>query len=130
MKTILVVDDDGGIRQLISTYIHDFTSHKVIAAEDGDAAIDILKATVPDLIILDMVLPNIGGTALYQDIRNFEPTKETPIIFISGVITNDKLKQEIIDMGAEAYFSKPLVMQDLLDKIKSVLDEVSDSSSE
>ncbi len=67
------------------------------------------------------MLPRIGGSALFQDLQKYEPTKNTPIILISGVITNKVMQKEVLDMGADAFFSKPLDIKKLLSKIESLL---------
>jgi len=89
VKTILIVDDDPAIQQLISAYINDFTDYKAIVAEDGEAALDIIIENSPDLIIIDMLMPRIGGIALYSDFRKLEQSKNTPVIFMSGALTDE-----------------------------------------
>ncbi|MFC1477372.1 two-component system response regulator [candidate division KSB1 bacterium] len=123
MKTILIVDDEPSIQEIISTYISTYTDYKAIVAEDGEAAIDLVRENTPDLILIDLLLPRIGGIALYKDLRNFDKTKDTPVIFISGAFKDEVFQKEGIEMGAVDYITKPIDMKYLIDKIKSVLGE-------
>ena len=122
MKRILIIDDDDDVQILLTTFIKQYTPYKTIVAEDGEVAIDVIKVSPPDLILLDMMLPRIGGTALFHDLKKNEQTKNIPIIFMSGVMKNEVLQKEGLDMGADAYFSKPLDLKMLLEKIESLLE--------
>lgn len=121
MKTILIVDDDPSIQEVISTYISNYTNYKSIVAEDGETALDLVENDEPDLILVDMLLPRIGGIALFHDIRRMEKFKNTPIIFMSGAMVDDVFQKEGIDMGAVDYITKPIDFKYLIEKIKNLL---------
>ena len=123
MKTILIVDDDPDVQELLSTALNQYTKHKAISAEDGEVALDLLRVNVPDLILLDMMMPRIGGIALFTNLQNFEHTKNIPVIFISGEMVDKVLQKEGLEMGAAAYFTKPLDIENLLNKINELLGE-------
>lgn len=122
MKTILIVDDDHAIQELLSTALNDYSDYKSIAAEDGEAALELIGLNKPDLILVDMLMPRIGGIALLIDLKKSKETKNIPVILMSGVMKHKTLQKEGLEMGAEAYFTKPLDMSKLLDKIKSILE--------
>ena len=75
----------------------------------------------PDLILLDVVLPQISGIALFKMLQKNEDTKNIPVIFMTGVFIDDVFKKEGIEMGAVDYVLKPLDFDGLLAKIDSVL---------
>lgn len=122
VKTILIVDDDQAIQELLSTALNDYSDYKPIAAEDGEAALELIRLDKPNLILLDMLMPRIGGIALLINLKKIEETKNIPVILMSGVMKHETLQKEGLDMGAAAYFIKPLDVKKLLDKIKSLLD--------
>ncbi len=121
MKTILIVDDNPDVQETISSFIKSFTNYSVLAVEDGEEALDIVTVNKPDLILLDMMLPRIGGIALYKDLRKMEITKDTPVIFMSGQMKHNVFKKEGIEMGAVDYITKPFDFEYLLNKIKELL---------
>ncbi|MFC1493168.1 PleD family two-component system response regulator [candidate division KSB1 bacterium] len=121
MKTILIVDDDNSVQETLSVYIQKFTDYKTVCVEDGEAAIDLIKNEKPDLILLDIFLPVIGGYALFQDLQKNELTKEIPVIFITGGLVDEVFKQEGLDMGAVDYITKPFDLDYLIKKINSIL---------
>ncbi|MFC1724035.1 PleD family two-component system response regulator [candidate division KSB1 bacterium] len=123
MKTILIVDDNPEIQQVISTYIKNYTEYKPIVAEDGESAIDIIKMNKPDLVLIDILLPRIGGIALYKNIRQMPTAKATPVIFMSGAMIDKVFQDEGIEMGAVDYITKPIDFKYLIDKIISVLEK-------
>lgn len=123
MKSILIMDNESYIRELLSTYIGKYTNYKTITAESGKAALDIIKTTKPDLIIIDLLLPKIGGISLFYEFQKFEKTKGTPVIFMSGTIMDKEFQQEGIELGAVDYITKPVNLESLVNKIKSVLEE-------
>ena len=121
MKTILLVEDDLSVQETISDYFRARTSYRIIAAEDGEIALDQINNSPPDLILLDVLLPRINGLAFLQDIRRIDKAKDIPVIFISGEMIDDTDKQLGLEFGAVAYFEKPLDFHELLDKINSIL---------
>ena len=121
MKTILIVEDEPEQQGLIATYIANFTNYKTIVAEDGEVAIDLVRENRPDLILIDLMLPRIGGIALYRDLRKMENSKDTPIIFMSGMMTDEVLQKEGIEMGAVDYITKPIDFKRLFEKFEAIL---------
>ena len=121
MKTILIVDDEQSITDVLTIYVKNHADYKVVVAEDGEIALDIIQQSPPDLILLDVVMPRFGGTALFYDLQKNKNTKNIPVIFISGIITDEVLRNEALDMGAFDYFTNPLDFKALLAKIDSCL---------
>ncbi|MFC1537707.1 response regulator transcription factor [Gemmatimonadota bacterium] len=121
MKTILCVEDDLAIQEIISDYFSMKTSYKVVTAEDGEIALDQIANSPPDLILLDVLLPRINGLALLEDIRRIESAKDIPVIFISGEMIDETDKELGLKLGASAYFEKPIDFPELLKKVNSIL---------
>ena len=121
MKTILLVDDDQNIQELLSTLIASHTDYKTVSAEDGEAALDILEDVTPALVIMDILMPRVGGIALYYDIRRLKKMENTPVIFMSGMMKDEEFIKEGLEMGAVDYITKPIDLPALLDKINRLL---------
>jgi len=123
MKTVLIVDDDQQIQSLLSELFRSRTGYKTVVAEDGEAARDLIETSRPDLILVDILMPRLGGMALFSDIRCSKATKDIPVIFMSGELKHEVFQKEGIDMGAVDYITKPIDFDYLLKKIKNIFNE-------
>ena len=75
MKSILIIDDESYIRELLSTYLGEYTNYKTITAESGEAALDIIKTSKPDLIIINLLLPKIGAFRYFVNLKDWGKQK-------------------------------------------------------
>lgn len=117
-KKILVIDDDATIRFLLINILRDY---EVISKEDGYEALSWLNSgNVPDLILLDMEMPNINGRVLIRRIKSSYKHRQVPIIVMSG--TDSKLiKNNFLKLGASDYIIKPFADLDFLERVKKAL---------
>ncbi|NJM72633.1 MAG: response regulator [Scytonema sp. RU_4_4] len=120
----LVVDDSLPAREMITKYLHQ-SGFRVLTATNGQEAIEQINQHKPNIIILDVVLPDRSGFALCRDLKATAETTNIPIILCSIKKTSaDKfwgLKQ-----GANAYLAKPVAEEELLSAINSCLGVTSD----
>ncbi|PKM51235.1 MAG: DNA-binding response regulator [Firmicutes bacterium HGW-Firmicutes-7] len=115
-ETILVVDDDSDIREIISLYL-EREGYNVILASDGKQALEHALSTPLDLIVLDMVLPYLDGIEVCQEIRK---TSSTPIIFLSSKSTAEDKSIGLI-AGGDDYMGKPFESIELVARVKAHL---------
>ena len=110
---ILVVEDDAPVRNLITTTLkaHDY---KFITAQNGNNAIMEASSHNPDIVLLDLGLPDIDGVEVIERIRTWS---EMPIIVISAR-NEDKDKIDALDAGADDYLTKPFSVEELLARIR------------
>lgn len=120
-KTVLIVEDDLQLQGLITEALNTTTDYKPVVAESGEDALAYLETEKPDLILLDMLLPVIGGSALFSDLRNNESTKDIPVIFMSGQFDDEKFRHEAIELGGIDFLHKPFGVTDLIEKIQNLL---------
>ncbi|MDP2654624.1 MAG: response regulator [Candidatus Omnitrophota bacterium] len=122
-RRILVVDDDLGMIRLLEKWLN-IDGKNVLSASDGTVAVRRAKEEVPDLIVLDLMLPDIGGVTVTQQLKADERTRNIPIIFITSTmgVENDK-GDEQIEIDGEKYpiFAKPLHNPKLLSAIRKSL---------
>ncbi len=123
MKTILLIDTDLVVQEVVSDYFTMKTSYKVVTAEDGEIALDQVVNNPPDLILLDVLLPRINGLAFFENLKKMEKTRNIPVIFVSGEMVDEADKKVGFELGAVAYFEKPIDFPSLPEKINSVLSE-------
>lgn len=110
---ILVVEDDKPIRKFIGVSL-ETQGYRCIAAENGKTAISLVFSHNPDLVILDLGLPDIDGIAVIETIR---PITKAPIIVVSAR-GREREKVEALDCGADDYLTKPFSVEELLARIR------------
>ena len=116
---ILVVDDEQYIRLLARRLLSDkFT---VLEGSDGAEAVDMAREHKPDLILMDIMMPNVDGYNACSTIKNDQLTKRIPVVMLTGIgyELNKKLAKE---MGADDYITKPFTSEKLLDTIGKFLE--------
>jgi len=114
--TILVVDDEPQLRRAMKATLTDL-GYSVVEAKTGEEALEFLRAESPDLILLDLNMPGIGGLETCRAIRE---TSETPIIVLS-VRNTERDKVQVLDAGADDYVTKPFGIQELLARIRAAM---------
>ncbi|CAK8583382.1 response regulator transcription factor (plasmid) [Priestia megaterium] len=114
-KKILIVDDEWNMRNLLKIYLKD--EFHVIEADDGGTALSLIYAEHFDLIILDIMLPNIDGWKICKEIRK---EKNTPILMLTA---RNELKDKVygLGIGADDYLGKPFEPDELVARVKSLL---------
>ena len=114
-KKILIVDDDAEIRSYLSELLGD-NGYETVTANDGGEAVEIAKAEAPDLITLDLEMPNEWGPRFYRKISQDEALKRTPVVVISGL---SAIKYAI--PKAVASLTKPFEPEQLLKIVKDTI---------
>lgn len=117
--TILVVEDEPAIQELISVNLS-FAGHKVLRAFDAEQAQTLIRAELPDLILLDWMLPGASGLALARSLRNDERTRHVPVIMLTSK-SDEHDKIDGLEAGADDYVTKPFSPRELMARIKAVL---------
>ena len=117
---ILVCDDDPTFRQLISTSLT-MEGYQVVTAEDGEDALESIGREVPDLIILDVLMPKISGIDFCRKIRAEPETALVPVIMLSNLSNVDDTVLGL-HAGADQYISKPVDFRELSVRIAALLD--------
>jgi two-component system phosphate regulon response regulator PhoB len=117
--TILVVEDEPGIQEVLKFNLGQH-GHDVVVASDGEDALSLLRGALPDLILLDWMLPGISGIDLARRIRGDSRLKSVPIIMLTAR-TDERDKVQGLDTGADDYITKPFSPRELMARIKAVL---------
>jgi two-component system KDP operon response regulator KdpE len=114
--SVLVVDDEPPIRRLLRTSLL-AQGYRVIEAERGTEAIESIRQQKPDIVVLDLGLPDIDGLAVIQRVRQ---DSLVPIIVLSSR-SDERGKVEALDLGADDYVTKPFGMEELVARIRTAL---------
>ena len=115
-QTILVVDDDTKLRQMVRLYL-EREGYRVVQAANGREALFAARLEKPDLVLLDLMMPEMGG---FDFIRNFTRESDVPIIVLTArVEESDKVVG--LELGADDYVTKPFGVQELVARVRAVL---------
>lgn len=119
VKSILVVEDETTIREVVRRYL-EREGFKVREAADGYACLDAIAEQVPDLIVLDLMLPGIDGLTITRQLRMNPKHKAIPIVMLTAKgETNDRIRG--LDIGADDYISKPFAPREVVSRVNAVL---------
>lgn len=114
--TVLSVDDDEGLQTVVTHYLMG-EGYTTLSATNGKQLMEVLKDTTPNIILLDLVLPDTDGISILAQLRG---GKKIPVIVVSGKSdTTEKIV--CLEMGADDYMTKPFEMRELSARIKAVL---------
>jgi two-component system phosphate regulon response regulator PhoB len=116
---ILVVEDEPAIQELIAVNLQ-HAGHHVMRAGDAEGALGIVKNALPDLLLIDWMLPGMSGVSLARQLRQEERTRQIPIIMLTAR-GGEADKIAGLEAGADDYVTKPFSVRELLARIKAVL---------
>ena len=119
MKNILVIDDNDDVRSVVSSVLSNF-GFSVREASDGEAAIQMILAEKPDLIISDVRMPGMDGHHLLSAIRDLQATAAIPFILMTGSGSRDDFRRGMVS-GADDYLYKPFTPDELIEAVLSRL---------
>ena len=119
MALIYIVEDDKNISEIESFALKN-SGHNVVEFESGKLFFKKLAEKKPDLILLDIMLPDEDGLSILKKIRNAPETKKIPVIMVTAKTTEiDKVKG--LDLGADDYLTKPFGVMELISRVKALL---------
>lgn len=115
-KKILVVDDENAIRQILATRLS-MGGYDVVVAANGEEALEVFEAELPDLVVLDVMMPKLDGYSVCQELRK---KTDVPIIMLTAL---GEIADRItgLEMGADDYLAKPFSPKELEARIKAIL---------
>jgi two-component system phosphate regulon response regulator PhoB len=117
--TVLVVEDEPQIQELVAVNL-EHSGHKVLRAASAEEAEAAIRVALPDVLVLDWMLPGESGVAFARRLRNDERTRELPILMLTArAMEQDKVSG--LEAGADDYLTKPFSPKELAARIKAVL---------
>lgn len=123
-KTIVHIEDEPEMVDLVKLILGR-KGYQVIGATGGQEGLDIIREYVPDLILLDLMMPDVEGWDVYQQVRADEALKNIPVIVVTAKAQNIDKVLGLHIAKVDDYISKPFSPQELVDSIEKVLSRVS-----
>ena len=114
MTFVLVVDDDPAMRRTLSINLR-ARDYEVETAGDGRSALQVVDERMPDVVLLDLGLPDLDGVAVLRQLRSFT---QVPVIVVSARTESDD-KVEALDLGADDFITKPFSLEELLARVRA-----------
>jgi two-component system alkaline phosphatase synthesis response regulator PhoP len=117
-KKVLLVEDDDSVRQLVrvSLQMHDYD---VVEARDGLEGLLMLDMHQPDAVVLDLMMPDVGGERMLAQLRQTEETRRTPVVIITG---KPEVAPEVIGLvGKENFFPKPFDPDAVIGRLEAMV---------
>ncbi len=122
-RRLLLIDDDPNLILLVKDYL-EFRGYDVITAENGREALEVLEQETPDMIICDVMMPEMDGYSLVSAIRQDPKTSWIPVLFLSAKgQSQDRVKG--LNIGADVYMVKPFEPEELVAQVESSLKQAS-----
>ncbi len=122
-KRLLLIDDDPNLILLVKDYL-EFRGYEVVTAENGQEALDVLDKDTPDMIICDVMMPQMDGYSLVEHVRKNPRTNWIPVLFLSAKgQSQDRVKG--LNTGADVYMVKPFEPEELVAQVESSLKQAS-----
>ncbi len=117
-KSILIVEDDSGIRDILGEILQEETIHRIFLAPDGETALNTLQTARPKLLLLDYKLPGINGLELVDHIRRIKEYEQTPVVLMSASLSREDITRHHL-----RYLQKPFDLDRLLQMVEEALRE-------
>jgi CheY-like chemotaxis protein len=119
-KKVLIVEDDNFVAEVYSTKLLEM-GHEVIITQNGEEGLNMLKENLPDLILLDIIMPVMGGIEMLEEIKKREEWKKIPVILLTNIGEKDSI-QKAQNLGVQDYLIKShFTPAEVIEKIDAVL---------
>ncbi len=118
-KKVLLVEDDESVRQLVRVTLQ-MNDYEVVEAKDGLEGLLLLEMHRPDAVVLDLMMPDVGGERMLAQLRATPETKRTPVVIITG---KPEVAPEVIGLvGKENFFPKPFDPDAVVDRLQAMVE--------
>ena len=121
MKKLLVIDDEQYFCRAVKKAIEMKRDLQVLTATRGDEGLRLARTQKPDLILLDIVMPGMMGTQVAEELLQDPDTASIPVIFVTAIVKKEEAEREMGFLGGRMFIAKPVVVDELLKKIDSLL---------
>ncbi len=126
MALILIIDDSLTTRNAVARLLKK-DGHEILEAADGRVGLELAAAHRPDGIVLDLIMPEIGGLEVLKALR--DKGSKIPVVVLSADI-QEIVREDCLELGAKAFVNKPMIKDELRETVKNVLDLKKENSHE
>ena len=127
MKKILLVEDDTSLRENVAELL-ELSGYNVCSASNGKIAVDMAEKEQPDLVLCDIMMPEMDGYGVLEELSSNETTRDIPFIFVSAKTEREDVRRGM-NLGADDYLTKPFEEEELLSAIECRLEKAEQMKS-
>lgn len=113
-QRVLLIDDEERIVNFLAIKLK-ISGYEVVCAAEGEKGLELAKSTAPDIMLLDIIMPGIDGLEVLRRLRQFS---DMPVIVLSA---RERISEEVLALGANGFLSKPFNPDELIIKVKTLL---------
>ena len=118
---ILIVDDEVNLTKMLKLNLDETDKYDTRILNDAKLAIDFVKEFMPDLVLLDVMMPDIQGNEIADKILQDDEIKHIKIVFLTAIVTKNEIPEESKTIGGRKFIAKPVKVDDLIATIEEVL---------
>lgn len=122
VNKLLIIDDEPDLCRVLKNNLEALGEFEVHTATDGTNGLKLAKMERPDLILLDIVMPDMSGTEVAEELLEHPLTRTIPIIFVTAIVSQSEMLDSDGYIGNRVFIPKPIDMDDLLVKINTLLE--------
>jgi CheY-like chemotaxis protein len=117
VRKILIVEDEPDNREIMRAVVEDILGHRALLVADGNAALDVIGARSPSMILMDLMMPIVDGFEVIRTLKTDGRTAHIPIIAVSG-LSRPADREHAMEMGADDFIMKPFDLEQLIEVIE------------
>lgn len=120
-KKVLLIDDEKDFCHFLKKTLEATEEFKVTVANEGKDGLRKAREGMPDVILLDVMMPGMGGYEVAEELKGEKETHKIPVIFLTAVVTDREIKDESYLLYGKRFIAKPVKIKELVGKIKAAL---------
>ena len=128
-RRILLVDDESMFTRLVKLYLEDTERYEVRVENHGAHALETLREFRPDLVLLDIIMPDLDGAQVSQTMREDPVLRHVPIIFLTAIVSREEIGTQSVVIGQNPFIAKPAKMTVIMDTIERELAKADGASA-
>ena len=123
VKKVLIIDDEENLCQLVKLNLEETGKFEVLTSTTGKYGLELAKSRLPDLILLDIIIPDIDGAEVAERLLSDPITGCIPIIFLTALIDEKRVKDSNGLIGGRRFIAKPVALEELIRSIEEALED-------
>jgi DNA-binding response OmpR family regulator len=120
VKKILIIDDEENFCRALKKGLEMTSTFHVLTATRGDEGLRLAKTQKPDLILLDIMMPDMAGTQVAEELSEDPATSSIPIVFVTAIVKQEEVKRSNGIAGGRNFIAKPVMIAELIKKINAI----------
>ena len=117
-KKILIIDDEEKFTKYVKLNLESTGDYEVVVASNGLSGIEAAKAFKPDLILLDVMMPDMDGSEVSEKLKDHQDCKDIPVVFLTAIVTKKEVDKKGSRIGGHPFIAKPVTLENLISDIE------------